>query len=169
MPLPELSTEAGVNAAKLNYFENRNLLDNLTSSTTLATRSYYEEVVQEGARKIVEFIQYDTISPNDDSLKTWIGRINTYESALWQASEHFEDGQLSQTFGILNNCPTQFGLTASQITENNQTIALYQYLQGKKYSRIRCLCASNPKEFIPTYTGYAKMIATNLLVPYDLS
>ena len=169
VPLPELSTEAGVNAAKLNYFENRNLLDNLTSSTTLATRSYYEEVVQEGARKIVEFIQYDTISPNDDSLKTWIGRINTYESALWQASEHFEDGQFSQTFGILNNCPTQFGLTASQITENNQTIALYQYLQGKNIHALDASAQATLRSLIPTYTGYAKMIATNLLVPYDLS
>jgi hypothetical protein len=49
--------------------------------------------MDEAAYRMIQYIEYDTVTYDPDSLYTWIENMHSFEGDLWLAREYMADGE----------------------------------------------------------------------------
>jgi hypothetical protein len=70
-----------------------------------------------------------TIGYNPDTIITWLGNVERYETDLMLANFYMKLNQITEASTILNNASSKYNLLASETSDLNLTISIYQLIQ----------------------------------------
>jgi hypothetical protein len=78
---------------------------------------------------ILRDIMTDTITYNPDTIITWLGNVERYETDLMLANYYMKLNQITEASAILNNASSKYNLLPSETSDLNLTISIYQLIQ----------------------------------------
>ena len=85
--------------------------------------------MDKNAQIILRDIMADTITYSSDTIITWLGNVERYETDLMLASFYMKFNQLTEASAILNNASSKYNLSPSETSDLNLTISIYQLIQ----------------------------------------
>jgi hypothetical protein len=123
---------------KTKYLEAKNLMvqASATGNTALA-HSKSEEAgaymanLAKDANLLTSFMSYDTTEYDRSLLRTWWQNMDSPVSDLLVARDYIATGQISQAFSVIDNMPSKFNLTDSQLDDVQAFRDIMELLQGK--------------------------------------
>lgn len=127
--------------------------------------SYHRRKMDEGAYMVVLHTLYDTISFHIDTLRTWIGNLNSPEGDLWLANEHLKAGNSTAGLGLLNSMSSKYQLAGDRQTDIEDYRAIFNILDGHSVYSLDMNTLESVFDYLDS-KGYAGAWAKNIASLY---
>jgi len=131
----------------------------------LATLSYYQRVMDENAYMVALHEMYDTVSFSADTLRKWVGNLNSIEGDLWLAGEYVAANNAAAALALLNLAPSKYGLPLDVQTDLNNYEAIINLLDGKPLYALDSVTQQSLHSYLNS-GGYAESWAESILTLY---
>jgi len=169
---PPCRTNTELDDAKSDYYAKQSAYAVLKSDyqqnptdAKLATLSYYQRVMDENAYTVALHEMYDTLGYSADTLRKWIGNLNSIESDLWLAGEYLEANNTAAALALLDLAPTKHGLPLDMQTDLNNYKAIINLLDGKPLYALDASTQQSLHDYL-SVGGYAESWAESILTYY---
>lgn len=103
--------------------------DNPVAEQELLAMKIARMKMDKNAQVILREIMADTIGYSSDTIITWLGNVERYETDLMLASFYMKHNQLIEATNILNNASSKYNLSPTETSDLNLTISIYQLIQ----------------------------------------
>jgi hypothetical protein len=139
---PPCKTKDELVLIKSDFYEKRKLSNELKleyatlpSSQKADKIAFYQSKMDESAFMVILHALYDTTTYDLDTLRKWMGNINTLGSDLWLASDYIRTNENAKSINLLNTVSTKYNLNSEEqnfIDEYQKVLSLLssQYVYG---------------------------------------
>jgi hypothetical protein len=131
----------------------------------LTLLAYYQHVMDNDAYTIVMHILYDTTGYNPDTLKKWIGNLNSVEGSLWLAQEYLSDGNVSSSIALLNQALSTGNLMSYQQSDLINYKSIINLLNGHSLYSLDLATQQSLEAYISA-GGYSENWTKSILALY---
>lgn len=169
---PPCKSETELEQIKGQYYIDRGIWQGLKAEYAIAPTpqkaqgiALHQSRMDAAAYMIVLHELHDTIGFSLDTLRTWIGNMNSLESELWLASDYVRTGEANKATLLLNAASTKYQLDSDAQGTVNSFKSVLDLISGKQVYALN----ETTRNDLATYAasqGYAAGLAQNILTWY---
>ncbi len=172
---PPCKSDTELAQIKSEYYTDHSIWQGLRADYALAPTqqkaegiAFRQSRMDAAAYMIVLHELHDTIDFSLDTLRTWVGNMQSLESDLWLATDYVRTGEASTATSLLNAAPAKYQLDSEGQGKVNDFKSVLDLLAGKQVFGLDPTTCNG----LATYAaseGYAAGLAQNILTWYGVN
>lgn len=171
---PPCKTITEIEQIKGDYYHYRERRDILTADYEINPTpqkaegiTFYQARMDAAAYMVVLHVIRDTLDFSPDTLRRWIGNMNSLESDLWLASDYIRIGESSKAMQLLDAAPDKYNLDTEAQNAASEFKSVLELLAGQQIYDLDGPTLESLEGYA-ALEDYAGGLAQNILTWYGL-